>query len=112
MAVLCPEQLTIPGQVQSKGPGPCSGQDGDRALMSAREARDVLYGQERTMGSPVSNPGGLQCETVDPFPQECWKEEEGGVGKLRRLLTPDAPRTLAAKDSVSKGKARRSPDRR
>ena len=49
---------------------------------------------------------------LTPYHRDSWKEEEGGLGKLSRLLTPDAPRTLAAKGAVSKGKARRSPDRR
>lgn len=80
MAVLCPEQLTIPGQVQSKGPGPCSGQDGDRALMSAREARDVLYGQERTMGSPVSNPGGFSVKLLTPSHRNVGKRRKEGWG--------------------------------
>lgn len=56
--------------------------------------------------------GGFSVKLLTPYHRNSWKEEEGGLGKLSRLLTPDAPRTLAAKGAVSKGKARRSPDRR
>lgn len=56
-------------------------------------------------------PGGFGVKLLTPDHRDSWKEEEGGIGKLRRLLMPDAPRTLAAKGSVSNGKARRSPDR-
>ena len=55
--------------MQREGTVQSSGQDGDRALMSAREAGNVSYRQQKTMESPVSNPGGLRCETVDPLPQ-------------------------------------------
>lgn len=56
--------------------------------------------------------GGLGRKLLAPYHRGSQDEEERGVGKLRGLLKPDPPRPLAAQGSVSKGKTRRSPDRR